>query len=122
MSIDSREALLSAIEASFPDGLLSRDEGDLVTYGRDWTRAYTPAPLAVARPRSTAEVARLVALCRQHCVPIVPSGGRTGLAGGAVAARGELVVSLERMGRIGEVDVTAMTLEVEAGAVTEKVH
>ena len=122
MSIDSREALLSAIEAVSPDGLISRDEADLATYGRDWTRAYTPAPLAVARPRSTAEVARLVALCRQHHVPIVPSGGRTGLAGGAVAARGELVVSLERMGRIGEVDVTGMTLEVEAGAVTEKVH
>jgi FAD/FMN-containing dehydrogenase len=122
MSIESRNALLEAISAACPDGVLSRDESDLSAYGRDWTRAYAPAPLAVARPRSTSEVARLVALCGQHGVPVVPSGGRTGLAGGAVAARGELVISLERMNRIGEVDPGAMTLEVEAGAVTERVH
>ena len=29
-------------------------------------------------------------------VAMVPSGGRTGLSGGAVAANGELVLSLER--------------------------
>ena len=122
MSIDTRLELLRVIEAEGPDGLLSRDEADLAAYGRDWTRAYTAAPFAVARPRSTSEVAWLVARCRQHRVPIVPSGGRTGLAGGAVAAHGELVLSLDRMGRIGDVDVAGMTLEVEAGAVTERVH
>jgi FAD/FMN-containing dehydrogenase len=78
--------------------------------------------LAVIRPRSTAAVARIVALCRRHKHPMVPSGGRTGLAGGAVAMRGELVVSLERMNRIDPVDVTGMTLRVDAGAVTESVH
>jgi FAD/FMN-containing dehydrogenase len=101
---------------------LTTDESDLAAYGRDWTRAYSPAPLAVVRPRSTDEVARVVQISRAHKQPMVPSGGRTGLAGGAVAAHGELVVSLERMNRIDPIDVTGSTLRVDAGAVTEQVH
>jgi FAD/FMN-containing dehydrogenase len=64
----------------------------------------------------------VVQLCRVHKQPMVPSGGRTGLAGGAVAMHGELVVSLERMNRIDPIDVTGLTLRVDAGAVTERVH
>ncbi len=64
----------------------------------------------------------MVRICRAHKQPMVPSGGRTGLAGGAVAMHRELVVSLERMNRIDPVDVTGSTLRVDAGAVTEQVH
>ncbi|HET9450627.1 MAG TPA: FAD-binding oxidoreductase, partial [Aggregicoccus sp.] len=75
-----------------------------------------------AFPRTTEEVSRLLALCSAHRVAVVPSGGRTGLAGGAVAARGELVLSLQRMNRLGEVDLLGNTCRVQAGAVTEAVH
>src|SRR5690606_215159 len=51
-----------------------------------------------------------------------PSGGRTGLSGGAVAARGELVVSLERMNRVLGFDPVDRTLTVEAGAVLQAVR
>jgi FAD/FMN-containing dehydrogenase len=57
-----------------------------------------------------------------HRVPVVPSGGRTGLAGGAVAARGELVLSLARMRRMDPVDTTGASVRVQAGAVTQAVH
>lgn len=53
---------------------------------------------------------------------MVPSGGRTGLAGGAVASQGELVISLERMRALGAVDTVGQTLVVQAGAVTQAVH
>ena len=122
MSTEPHSGLLRELEAALPPGSLTTDESDLATYGRDWTRAYAPAPLAVVRPRSTDEVARVVRICRAHKQPMVPSGGRTGLAGGAVAARGELVVSLDRMNRIDPIDVTGLTLRVDAGAVTEQVH
>jgi FAD binding domain len=69
-----------------PEGVLSTDPSDLAEYGRDWTRVHTPAPCALALPRSPAEVARVVLLARRHHVPVVPSGGRTGLAGGAGGA------------------------------------
>src|SRR5690606_22419578 len=57
-----------------------------------------------------------------HDVAVVPSGGRTGLAGGAMATRGELVLSLTRMRAMGPVDPFGLTVSVEAGAITEAVH
>ena len=115
-------AFLDALARDFPSDFVSRDPGDLTEYGRDWTRVYEPAPCAIAFPRSTDEVARAVKLCGAHGVAIVPSGGRTGLAGGAVAAKGELVLSLARMRAMGAVDVVGGTVRVEAGAVTQAVH
>ena len=73
---------------------VSLDANDLETYGRDWTRVYAPAPSAVVFPGTTEEVAALVRACAAHKVPIVPSGGRTGLSAGAVATNGEIVLSL----------------------------
>jgi FAD/FMN-containing dehydrogenase len=115
-------ALLEALSAALPAGSLSRDAGDLAEYGRDWTRVYDPAPCAVAFPRSTDDVVRIVKLCAEHQVAIVPSGGRTGLAGGAVAARGELVLSLAKMRAMNPVDLVGSTVRVQAGAVTQAVH
>jgi FAD/FMN-containing dehydrogenase len=105
-----------------PPEALSDDPDDLTEYGRDWTRVYAPAPALVAFPRSTAEVAAVLARCDAHGVKVVPSGGRTGLAAGAVARHGELVLSLARMRAMGPVDPVSLTVHVEAGAVTEAVH
>jgi FAD/FMN-containing dehydrogenase len=114
--------LASAIARDFPADFLTTDPAERAEYGRDWTRVIAPAPSAVAFPRTTDEVSRLLALASAHKFPIVPSGGRTGLAGGAVAARGELVVSLGRMRRMDPVDELGATVRVQAGAVTEAVH
>jgi FAD/FMN-containing dehydrogenase len=114
--------LRAALARELPADLLSDDAADLAEYGRDWTRVLAPAPSAIAFPRSTAEVSRVLALASAHGVPVVPSGGRTGLAGGAVAARGELVLSLARMRRMDPVDELGLTVRVQAGAVTEAVH
>ena len=113
---------LTAVLENFPKDFMSRAPEDLEEYGKDWTRVYPPAPSAVVFPRTTDEVARFVRLCTEHKVAVVPSGGRTGLAGGAVAARGEIVLSLSKMNRMDPVDPVAQTVRVQAGAVTEAVH
>jgi FAD/FMN-containing dehydrogenase len=114
--------LQARIREGFATDFLSVDADDLAEYGRDWTKVFAPAPCAVAFPRTTDEVSRLFAICNELEVPIVPSGGRTGLAGGAVAAHGELVVSTARMRRMDPVDVQGATVRVQAGAVTQAVH
>jgi FAD/FMN-containing dehydrogenase len=116
------EAFGAGIARIFPADFLTTEPGDLATYGRDWTTVFAPSPSAIARPRTTAEVSHLLRLASEHHVPVVPSGGRTGLAAGAVAANGELVVSLERMRRMDAVDTLGATVRVQAGAVTEAVH
>jgi FAD/FMN-containing dehydrogenase len=106
----------------FPDGFFSSDPSDRGEYGKDWTRVYPPDPAAIAFPRTTDEVARLLRFCSERGVAVVPSGGRTGLAGGAMATHGELVLSLSRMRRMDPVDLLGSTVRVEAGAVTQAVH
>jgi FAD/FMN-containing dehydrogenase len=112
---------LEALE-SFPPDFATTEPSELSTYGTDWTRVYEPRASLLARPRSTEEVSRFLALCHRHHVPVVPSGGRTGLAGGAVASAGEVVLSTERLRTLGPVDTLGMTVRVGAGAITEAVH
>ena len=114
--------LPASLTEGFPPDFASSEPDDLQTYGRDWTKVYAPAPSLLVRPRSTAEVSRFLARANEHRVAVVPSGGRTGLSGGAVAKNGEVVLSLERMRAMGAVDTLALTVNVEAGAITEAVH
>ncbi|MBI2712051.1 MAG: FAD-binding oxidoreductase [Bdellovibrio sp.] len=116
------DSVIKAIQAKYPQGFLSVLPEDLVNYGKDWTRVFPPNPSAIVFPRSTAEVASFLAFCNENSIQVVPSGGRTGLSGGAVATQGEVVLSLVRMNRMGKLDTLAHTLEVEAGVVTEAVH
>ncbi|AKV04125.1 D-2-hydroxyglutarate dehydrogenase [Labilithrix luteola] len=120
MSLDP--ALRQRILSDFPADFLSEEPSELTEYGRDWTRVLAPAPSAIAFPRNVDEVSRLLVLCNESRVSVVPSGGRTGLAAGAVAANGEVVLSLSRMRKMDEVDRLGATVRVEAGAITEAVH
>jgi FAD/FMN-containing dehydrogenase len=76
---------------------------------------------AVVRPASSQEVARVVALCAEAGVPIVPHGGNTGLVGGGVP-RGGVVLSTARLDRIRAVDSANRTMTVEAGVVLADVQ
>ncbi len=94
---------------------LLTDAESLRHYGRDWTRFWTPKPEAIAFPKSTEEVVELVRWARQTGRRLVPSGGRTGLSGGAVAMDGEIVVSLEKMRALIEIDPVEPSLSAQAG-------
>lgn len=101
---------------------LTRSTADLEYYGRDWTRRWTPAPLAIAFPADVDEVRAIARWATTQRIAVVPSGGRTGLSGGAVAAHGELVVSFERMNKVLEFNAVDRTLTVQPGMVLEAVH
>lgn len=101
---------------------LTTEPAELEHYGRDWTRRWTPAPLAIALPGSVEQVQAILRWATAKGVAVVPSGGRTGLSGGAVAANGELVLSLERMNKLLAFDAVDRTLTVQAGMALEAVH
>ncbi|WP_421570556.1 FAD-binding oxidoreductase [Stenotrophomonas sp. PD6] len=101
---------------------LTTEPAELEHYGRDWTRRWTPAPLAIALPNSVEQVQAILRWASAQGVAVVPSGGRTGLSGGAVAANGELVLSLERMNKPLAFDAVDRTLTVQAGMALEAVH
>lgn len=79
-------------------------------------------PGAVVRPTSSEEVVELVRWAREHRVALVPSGGRTGLSGGADAHEGEVILSLEKMNRILDFNRADRTVRCQAGVVTQLVQ
>jgi len=104
-----------------PKGWLSG--ADAEPYQRDWLNRYGVAPLGVARPANTAEVAAVAVACREAGLAVVPQGGNTGLCGGAVAERSNaVIVSLSRMAAIGEPDLDSGSIVVEAGVVLAALH
>ena len=64
------------------------DTQSLESHGRDSTHFYQPAPSAIVFPKSIKQIQRIVELANAHNVALVPSGGRTGLSGGAMACNG----------------------------------
>jgi len=95
------------------------DPANLIEYGRDWTKYLQPKPSAIVFPKTTAEVVALVKWARAKKIALVPSGGRTGLSGGAAALHGEVVVSFEKMNKILNFDEYDQTVTVEPGVITE---
>jgi FAD/FMN-containing dehydrogenase len=118
----SDAALNDALRAIVGTDNVLSDDDSLRCYGTDSTTIAPPAPRCVVRPACTAEVQAIVRLAAARGIALVPSGGRTGLSGGAVASRGEVVVALERMNRLLGFDDVERTLTVEAGMITAQVQ
>lgn len=95
---------------------------DALSHQRDWLDRYGIAPVGVARPASTDEVARVVTVAQGLGLAVVPQGGNTGLCGAAVAEGRAVILSLNRMAAMGAVDLDGGTVEVEAGLVLADLH
>ncbi|MGH9162280.1 MAG: FAD-binding oxidoreductase, partial [Vicinamibacteraceae bacterium] len=111
------EEFVSSLEEVVGATHVRRDAAAREAYGVDALRKGRPAD-AVVLPASTSEVAALLRLCDQACVPVVPRGGGTGYTGGAVPVRGGLVLSLERLNRILEIDEPSLLAVVEPNVIT----
>lgn len=117
------EALTRVLRQALGDEGVRTDATDLAYYGADRCRgSWTTAPGIIALPRTVEQVQDVVRACVAERVAIVPSGGRTGLAGAATATRGEVVLSLERMNRVLDVDVPGRLLRCQGGVTVEAVQ
>ncbi|MFP6848264.1 MAG: FAD-binding oxidoreductase [Pseudomonas sp.] len=111
-------ALIEELKTLVEPGKVLTDADSLNTYGKDWTKHFAPAPLAIAFPKSIEQVQAIVRWANQHKVALVPSGGRTGLSAGAVAANGEVVVSFDYMNQILDFNESNRTVVCQPGVVT----
>ena len=94
--------VLSQLTAIVGDNRIKTDADSLANWGRDHTKHFEPNPSVIVFPSSTEQVQAIVKLANQFNIAITPSGGRTGLSAGAVAAHGEIVISFDKMNQILE--------------------
>ena len=102
------ESIVGASHALHEDELVA-------SYSTDWTGRFKGSTPLVLRPGTTEEVAQILRIASDASVALVPQGGNTGLVGGSVPLRGEVVLSLLRLNVCEPVDVLAQQVTLGAG-------
>ncbi len=102
------------------DGLIT-EESQLQTYECDGLTNFRVLPGAVVLPRNAQQVQAVVKFCARHKIPFVSRGAGTGLSGGALPAKGGIVIGLARMNRILETDFANQRVVVEPGVINSHV-
>jgi FAD/FMN-containing dehydrogenase len=115
-------SMVEALKSIVGEAKVKLDADSLQAYGKDWTKVYDPAPSAIVFVQTVEQAQAVVRLANEHHLALVPSGGRTGLSAGAVAAKGEIVVSFETMNKITDFNPVDRTVICEAGVVTEQLQ
>lgn len=95
---------------------------ELKNYGQDWTKLFIPNPSVLLFPKTTTDVQNIVIWANKNKISLVPSGGRTGLSGGAVAMNLEAIVSFEKMNQILSFNEDDLSITCEAGAITKEIQ
>jgi glycolate oxidase len=113
--------LLKKLQSQLGPGELVLDAEVRKQYSGDkWFASNLPD--AVARPRTTAAVSRLMRFANCHGIPVTPRGGGHGYVGGCVPLRGGIALSLERFNRIKEINAADFVAVAGAGVVTQKLQ
>ncbi len=106
--LDEFESIVGASHALHEDELVA-------SYSTDWTGRFKGSTPLVLRPGTTEEVAQILRVASDANVALVPQGGNTGLVGGSVPLRGEVVLSLLRLNVCEPVDVLAQQVTLGSG-------
>lgn len=114
--------LFASLERIVGEGRVLTGAADFDQYGQDWTRFYSPSPIAIVLPSTISQVQEVVRFAAKQNLAIVPSGGRTGLSAGAVACDGELVVALDRLNHIEDFSPVDRSVRCGAGVITEQLQ
>ena len=108
-------------DAAGPDGW-SESASEIAPHLVELRGRWKGATPLLLRPARTEAVSRILALCNESRTAVVPQGGNTGLVGGQIPTRGEVLLSLERMTRIRTVSPDDDLLIAEAGVVLKRVQ
>ncbi|MBL4773023.1 MAG: FAD-binding oxidoreductase [Alcanivoracaceae bacterium] len=114
--------IINLLNANISDLDYSIDREDLQIYGQDWTRFNQVDAACVLFPKSVEQIQAIVKSANENGFKIIPSGGRTGYSGGAVATNHEFILSLEKMRKILTFNADDSQVTVQAGVITEQLH
>ena len=99
-------------------------QDDMAPYLMDWRGQFDGSAQGVLFPRSTEQVAQIMAIADDHNITIVPQGGNTGLVGGGIPDKSgqSIVLSLTKMNKVRELSVQNRSMIVESGPCSRISH
>ena len=118
----NKNQLIQNLSNIFDPNDIKFDSLNKKKYRNDWSTKFESDPLAIVFPRQKEQVKEVLKLCNEFEYPIIGSGGRTGLSGGASALKNELILSFDKMNSIIDFDETSKTVLCQPGLVTENLQ
>ncbi|HEV2650996.1 MAG TPA: FAD-binding oxidoreductase [Rhizomicrobium sp.] len=118
MSGDVFERLKDAVG---PEGF-SDDPLDIAPHLEEWRSKYKGQSPLLLKPKTTAQISQILAICNETHTAVVPQGGNTGLVGAQIPFDNEVLISLARMNATRALDEAGHTITVEAGMILAAVH
>lgn len=108
-----------ALERAVGEDCVLVDDDAVLPYASDaCPLPIVESPVAVVRPTTVDAAARAFTVLVDARVPLTPRGAGSGKVGGAIAAPGGVVFSLERLTGIADIDDANGIARVEAGVIT----
>ena len=111
----------SGIADVLPDIKISVEPEDLICYGFD-ASGIESRPSAVAWPKNTEEVVRVMKYAFENEISVTPRGAGTGMTGGSIPLNGSIVLSLEKMNKLVELDTHNLNVVVEPGIINGRMQ
>lgn len=97
------------------------DEIERLCYSRDLS-VHEAVPDVIVFVKTTEEVSNIMALANKEKIPVTPRGSGTSAVGGALAAKGGILLDLSRMNRILEIDKKNGYVIVEPGIICNQLN
>ena len=113
--------IITRLRGAIGDAFVLTAPADTAKWAQDWTGTYTSTPIAVLRPKDTAEVAAIMVIAHATKTPVVPVSGNTGVTGGA-CAKDALLLSLDRLDQMTQINAQGRTATVGAGVILADLH
>lgn len=100
------------------------DEDDMQPYLSEPRNLYKAKAACVLKPGSVLEISNILKIANDNNIAIVPQGGNTGLVGGQIPydEGNEVILSLSRLNKLREVDISTNSITIEAGMTLDKVQ
>ncbi len=118
LSNTQKEALISILDPE----RFSTGESNRKLHLHDISAHQGQLPAAVAWPRSTEEVSRVLAFAYDQEIPVTPWGAGTSTEGNPVPVRGGLVIDLTRMDRILAIRPEDLQADVQPGVFRKELN
>jgi len=112
---------LDLIEKKFPRIVISSKDR-LAAFSRDESPYQGSAPIAIVRPRSTAEVSRFMKFCFKNRIGVTVRGAGSSLSGSSVPKGRCVVLDMSGMNRILETHIEDRYVVVEPGVAIDTLN
>lgn len=110
-----REDLIDAFRAFLPEESIIWRDNEMRAYETDGLTAYRQPPLVVVLPETVEEVSRILSICHERGVKVVPRGAGTSLSGGSLPLADGVLLGLGKFNRILEIDYDNRCAVVQPG-------